>query len=232
MEFFLVIVFFFILVLVIYISFLKMFKYAVLLMCGNDKEALSNLLHKCNPYGFYLGNRDIPLSILLEDKNTYSKFVDSNRLVARLGDYIAKFTEYSGDYEYLSTIEKTIESKFKFWKDPNVEETLSNKFPEKLYFVKLAIIIRLFEALRNIKPHTSLENWKKELLLYNDFQDDLVMRRIYISICNEEIKKNELQVIANKEPTFKELSDYLNNTPKYYFEGYVSNFFYFHKKST
>ena len=155
MELFIFVLVVAVLILIVYISFLKMFKYAVLLMCGNDKDALSNLINKYNPYESYLVNRNIPLSILLNNKNIYSKFVKSNMLVKRIDHYISNYTSYNSDYEYMSKIEKVVDTKLNDWLEIDNKDIFLEKYSEKLYYLKIAIIIRLFTAFNNIKPGSS-----------------------------------------------------------------------------
>ena len=215
---------FFILVLAIllfkYFMYLRMFKYAFLLMCANDKNAISNLLKKSNPFVTSLINRDIPLSIYLNKKKTYSKFITSNSSFERIDDFLSKYTNNS-DYEYMQEIETIIESKLNEWIELKNQTKLRKKYFFKFYYLKTAIIIRLFWAFNNIRFNPSLENWKEELINYNDFETDILMQKIYFSICNDEISKNKMSLIQNDEPSSIEIENYIKNVRQTDLEGYA-----------
>ena len=89
----------------------------------------------------------------------------------------------------------------------------------------MSIIIRLFEALNNIKPGSELNKWKDDLLKFNHFKEDSVMERFYISICNLQLAKTEMEAIENNELSFIEVEQYLKTKSKSELENYIYNFF-------
>jgi len=214
--------------LLIYISFLKMFKYAVLLMCSNDKYALSNLISRCNLYRSYLNDRDIPLSLILNTDSTYLKFIKGNLLFTRIDDYLSKFIKYNNNHIYLKEIENLLDSMLNI-KYNNDNNMLYKKYPKKIYYLKIAIIVRFYKAYINIKPQTHNESWKKQILDYGHFNDDIFFRRIYLSICNYRFLENALEAVDNNEPSSIEIGEYLKNTDEDKISSYVSSFFYWHE---
>ena len=77
-----------IIMLIVYIYYLRIFKYAFLIMCANDKNALGNLMKFLNPFENSLINRNIPLSICLNQEKVFSKFVKQNLFFGRIDDYL------------------------------------------------------------------------------------------------------------------------------------------------
>ena len=218
----------FLLAIAAYMAFLQMFKYAVLQMHANDKNALSNLLRRSSPYAEYLPDRNLPLSIVLNENGIFSKFVKSNSLVTRLDDYLVRYAT-SGDVSFLEDLEENIDSKFLYWLNRNGMGSVVSNNPEKLYFLKLAIIVRLFKALKNIKRGGGLQPWKTDLLSFNDFSKSPLMERIYLSFCNLQMVESKMEPIVNVEPSCDELCDFIENTKLNEFQHFVSTYFYWHE---
>lgn len=214
--------------LIAYILFLRMIKYAMLLMHANDRYAIQNLLQNSNPYDSFLVNRDLALSILLNDASIWGKFVKMNKLVVRLDSYLSKFTMGS-DYSFIQELEEKVHRKMRSTCGDDFDELILVEYSDKYYFFKLAIILRLHKALHRVQKGNGLQAWREDLIRFDDFSKTPALRSMYLSICNERILESDLQPIdspaINETQVISLFKDHNLND----FQGFVSSYFYWHE---
>lgn len=196
--------------------FNDLFKSVILLMVASNKTVIDSLL-KIDPYYNYLPNRDLPLSIIQNDKIDPENYQYAyQKLIELLRD-----ARYDRDYNYLRDLNNLI--------DDIVPFETQEKYPEKYYYLKVAIVVRIYEALKRIKPKSGLDLYREDLIKFNNFKNDRMISSLYNSVCNIELQKAKLTKIDGFDFESNKIDDYLTKIDLDELKSYVSYFFYWFK---
>ncbi|MHB9012509.1 MAG: hypothetical protein ACYC49_09865 [Ignavibacteriaceae bacterium] len=192
----------------------NIYKTIILLMVASDNTITSSFFQ--STYDDYLPNRNLPLSIILEEKGDKGIF---RNIHSKLGDLLRD--NMNGNYEYLQEMNNLI--------DNIISEISRKNHPEKYYFLKTAIIVRCYEAFKRIVPNLSLQNYRDNLIKFNNFKEDEMMSNIYNMVCNKYLERNNLERINSNQFDLNKFEDYLDMIKIEQLKGYISYFFYWFK---